>query len=71
MTETPIISLSFEKLADLLPGSEGPVFTPDGRFFAVSPERMIDDQHAGQIVEINLNNGEVSILINFLSLFTA
>ncbi|CAD5113502.1 DgyrCDS2663 [Dimorphilus gyrociliatus] len=62
MNETPIVEAEFTKLTDLLPGAEGPIFTPQGRFFAVSPERMVDDQHAGQIVEINLANGEQSVI---------
>ncbi len=51
---------SFSKIAEKLPGAEGPVFTPDGNFYMVAPEVEKDGKSAGQILRVDLAVGTVS-----------
>ncbi|KAK3609903.1 hypothetical protein CHS0354_036666 [Potamilus streckersoni] len=61
MTNTEVFQPQFTKIAENIPGSEGPVFDKDGRFFMVAPERTKDGQFAGDILQINLNDGKPSV----------
>ena len=42
-----------------LPGSEGPVFDRNGKFFMVAPEVMEGENFAGQVVTVDLETGKV------------
>ena len=53
----------FHEIADDILGAEGPVFTRDGSFFMVAPEVEKDGKHAGQILTVNLETGEVTLKV--------
>ena len=66
-----IISLEFLHIVKDIPGAEGPVFTKDGRFFMVAPERMKNDQFAGEIYEIDITTKDQVCTVHFDSSFNA
>jgi len=48
-----VVVPEFQCLSKGHAGAEGPVFTPDGRFFMVAPEVELDGKPAGKILQIN------------------
>ena len=55
------LQVQFTKIAEGLLGSEGPVFNKDGEFIMVAPEVEEDGRSAGQILKINLQNGQSTV----------
>lgn len=53
---------NFYKIADNLPGAEGPVFYPHSKthLYMVAPEVEVDGEPAGQILKVDLETKEVS-----------
>ena len=59
MTDYETLELPFTKIAENIPGAEGPVFDKDGVFYVVAPEVMDGSNNAGQILKVDLETGAV------------
>lgn len=55
------VELKFDKIVDGLLGAEGPVFTRNGDFYMVAPEVEVDDQPAGEVLKINIEEKKVGL----------
>ncbi len=53
------VKLAFTKVAEGLPGAEGPVFTQCGKFYMVAPEVEKEGKAAGEVVTVDLSSGKV------------
>ncbi|CAH1775577.1 unnamed protein product [Owenia fusiformis] len=62
-TEMNFFAADFVKILDNQPGSEGPVFTMDGKLYMVAPEVEVDGKPAGQILRIDLEIKQASVLV--------
>ncbi|KAK7495006.1 hypothetical protein BaRGS_00013646 [Batillaria attramentaria] len=56
------VELKFTKVLEGAAGSEGPVFDRNGNFFMVAPEVMKDGKFAGQILRVDLQSGQSTVL---------
>lgn len=61
-------SLSFTKIIDNVLGAEGPVFTPDRKFYMVAPEVEVNNEPAGQVLEIDIDRKQVRLIVIFFKL---
>jgi len=60
MSTPEVISPNFTKIAENIPGAEGPVFDKQGNFYMVAPEKVDKDGNAaGEILKVDLGNGKV------------
>ena len=67
--EIPVIEPLFTKVAEDIPGAEGPVFDKKGDFYIVAPEVEVDGKPAGEILQVDLKTGKVKSFFFFFFLF--
>lgn len=61
MSNPEVIETKFTKIAENIPGAEGPVFDRNGEFYMVAPMR----ENAGDLVHVNLESGQVAYFIKY------
>ena len=63
MAQHEVTEPQFHKIVDGINGSEGPVFTRDGRFFCVAPE--VTPGQPGAIIQVDLEKNTVRAIYYF------
>lgn len=58
MSNPEVFEPTFVRIVENIDGSEGPVFDKNGRFYMVAPTKP----NAGEVVRVNLENGQVTVL---------